>query len=80
MSRERASLGELLASEMVSRLEIMAKDVHFLAKKVTACSAQLACLLAVGSVCVSKRLSLVCFIAACYHIWSSSIHSVRNCA
>ena len=35
MSRERASLAELLASEMVSRLEIMAKDVHILAKKVT---------------------------------------------
>ena len=35
MSRERASLAEALASEMVSRLEIMAKDVHMLAKKVT---------------------------------------------
>ena len=34
LSRERASLGETLASEMVARLEIMAKDVHILTKKV----------------------------------------------
>ena len=34
MSRERASLGETMASEMVARLEIMAKDVHVLTKKV----------------------------------------------
>ena len=36
LSRERASLGETLASEMVARLEIMAKDVHVLTKKVCA--------------------------------------------
>lgn len=59
MSRERASLGELLASEMVSRLEIMAKDVHFLAKKVTACSAQLACLLSVQFVFLKDSLLCV---------------------
>ena len=36
LSRERASLGETMASEMVARLEIMAKDVHVLTKKVCA--------------------------------------------
>lgn len=34
LSRERASLAETLASEMVARLDIMAKDVHILTKKV----------------------------------------------
>ncbi len=34
MSRERASFAEVLASEMVTRLEIMVRDVHTLAKKV----------------------------------------------
>ena len=34
LSRERASLAETLASEMVARLDIMAKDVHVLTKKV----------------------------------------------
>ncbi|CAI8048570.1 SLIT-ROBO Rho GTPase-activating protein 3 [Geodia barretti] len=33
LSRERASLAETLASEMVARLDIMAKDVHILTKK-----------------------------------------------
>ena len=33
MSRERANLAEVMASEMLARLEIMAKDVHVLAKK-----------------------------------------------
>ena len=37
MSRERASLAETLAAEMVARLEIMAKDVHILTKKVGLC-------------------------------------------
>lgn len=34
LSRERASLAETMASEMVARLEIMAKDVNVLTKKV----------------------------------------------
>lgn len=34
LSRERASLAESMASEMVARLDIMAKDVHVLTKKV----------------------------------------------
>ena len=34
MSRERAAFGEVLASEMTSRLDIMAKDVQMLTKKV----------------------------------------------
>lgn len=34
LSRERANLAEVLASEMLARLEIMAKDVHALTKKV----------------------------------------------
>ena len=34
MSRERASLAEVMASEMVARLEVMVKDVHGLTKKV----------------------------------------------
>ena len=38
MSRERANLAEVMASEMLARLEIMAKDVHVLAKKVCVCS------------------------------------------
>jgi SLIT-ROBO Rho GTPase activating protein len=33
LSRERASFGETLASEMVARLDIMAKDVNILTKK-----------------------------------------------
>ena len=37
MSRERANLAEVMASEMLARLEIMAKDVHILAKKVCVC-------------------------------------------
>ena len=37
LSRERASLAESLASEMVARLDIMAKDVHILTKKVCVC-------------------------------------------
>lgn len=35
MSRERASLAEVMASEMVARLDVMAKDVHVLTKKVS---------------------------------------------
>ena len=35
MSRERASLAEVVASEMVARLEVMVKDVHTLTKKVS---------------------------------------------
>ena len=34
LSRERGSLAETMASEMVARLDIMAKDVHVLTKKV----------------------------------------------
>lgn len=34
MSRERASLAEVMASEMVARLEVMVKDVQMLTKKV----------------------------------------------
>lgn len=34
LSRERASLAETMAAEMVARLDIMAKDVHILTKKV----------------------------------------------
>ena len=34
MSRERASLAEVMASEMVARLEVMVKDVQGLTKKV----------------------------------------------
>ena len=34
VSRERASLAEAMASEMVARLDIMTKDVHMLTKKV----------------------------------------------
>lgn len=34
-SRERAALAEILASEMVARLDIMAKDVQMLAKRVS---------------------------------------------
>ena len=34
MSRERASLAEAMASEMVARLEVMVKDVQGLTKKV----------------------------------------------
>jgi len=37
MSRERANLAEVMASEMLARLEVMAKDVHILAKKVCVC-------------------------------------------
>jgi hypothetical protein len=39
MSRERASLAEIMASEMVARLDVMVKDVQGLTKKVsyTAC-------------------------------------------
>jgi len=33
MSRERASMAEVMASEMVARLEIMTRDVHTLSKK-----------------------------------------------
>ena len=41
MSRERAAFGEVLASEMTSRLDIMAKDVQMLTKKVRAMAAVL---------------------------------------
>ena len=34
MSRERATMAEVMASEMVARLEIMTRDVHTLSKKV----------------------------------------------
>lgn len=34
MSRERASLAEVLASEMIARLDVMVKDVHGLTKRV----------------------------------------------
>lgn len=34
MSRERAAFGEVMASEMTSRLDIMSKDVQMLTKKV----------------------------------------------
>lgn len=34
MSRERAAFAETLASEMTSRLDIMAKDVQMLTRKV----------------------------------------------
>ncbi len=37
VSRERASLAEVMASEMVARLEVMAKDVQVLTKKVCVC-------------------------------------------
>ena len=40
MSRERANLAEVMASEMVSRLDIMAKDVQVLTKKVIQLSAK----------------------------------------
>ena len=33
MSRERAAFGEVLASEMTARLDVMAKDVQMLTKK-----------------------------------------------
>ena len=36
MSRERASLGEVMASEMVARLEVMVRDVQMLTKRVSA--------------------------------------------
>lgn len=35
MSRERASFAEVMASEMVARLEVMVKDVHGLTKRVS---------------------------------------------
>ena len=34
MARDRASLAEVLAAEMVARLDVMAKDVTFLSRKV----------------------------------------------
>ena len=34
VSRERASLAEVMASEMIARLEVMVKDVQGLTKKV----------------------------------------------
>ena len=34
MSRERAAFGEVMASEMTSRLDIMSKDVQMLTRKV----------------------------------------------
>lgn len=37
MSRERAAFAEIMASEMVARLEVMVKDVHGLTKKVCVC-------------------------------------------
>ena len=53
LSRERASLGETLASEMVARLEIMAKDVHVLTKKVC-------CVCVCVCVCVGGQLFFMC--------------------
>ena len=50
MSRERANLAEVMASEMLARLEIMAKDVHILAKKV--CGKCVVCGEYVWQVCV----------------------------
>lgn len=38
MSRERASLAEVMASEMVARVDIMVKDVQMLAKRVSGLS------------------------------------------
>lgn len=37
ISRERASLAEVMASEMVARLDVMVKDVHVLTKRVSRC-------------------------------------------
>lgn len=37
MSRERAAFAEVLASEMVMRLDVMVRDVHTLARKVSKC-------------------------------------------
>lgn len=34
MSRERAAFAEVMASEMIARLDVMVKDVHALTKKV----------------------------------------------
>lgn len=34
MSRERAAFAEVMASEMMSRLDIMSKDVQMLTRKV----------------------------------------------
>lgn len=36
MSRERASLAEVMASEMIARLEVMVRDVQMLTKRVSA--------------------------------------------
>lgn len=38
MSRERASLAEVMASEMIARLDVMVKDVQGLTKKVCVCA------------------------------------------
>ena len=56
MSRERANLAEVMASEMLARLEIMAKDVHILAKKVCG-----KCVVCVVSMCGKS----VCVVSMC---------------
>lgn len=43
VSRERANLAEVLATEMVARLDVMGKDVQTLTKKVPVCASVRAC-------------------------------------
>ncbi len=50
MSRERAWVAESLATEMVTRLDVMQKDVLTLTKKVCVCMC--VCPFSEGGVCV----------------------------
>ena len=67
MARDRAALAEVMAVEMTARLDIMMKDVGFIAKKVRVSVCMCVC------VCVYTSVSVA---AVCVHAcvsWTLSV-------